>query len=244
MVEPRKALESMVRYLSNHPDELSRMVRSGLGMRIGVPMAALKWLLTELTKDAGLDAQLDVDPPGLHFETNLERMQTPMRVAANLYVQNIEIDERQMRVDLRVENLNIQILGEQKTQLSALIKSGALNLSRPGDLIKELPDVPPVIVYAEGTRIGLDLMKVERFNQSFYRDLVGLISSLITIKDVRTEKSAHLDVSLRTLPRGPLEASRAFRSAVVSPGVNQARRAASRILRRSPARYLLSGPPR
>ncbi|MBX2814085.1 MAG: hypothetical protein KTR25_19905 [Myxococcales bacterium] len=240
MVEPRKAIESVVRYISQHPDELSRIIRSGLGMRLGVPLAALKWILAELTDEAGLAAELFVDPPGLQFGATVDRMNTQIRVEASLFAQNIDISAEHIRIELRVENLELDVLSEEKTQLSALVKSGALNLSRPGDLINELPGMPAVIVQAHGNRIVLDLMRAERFNNPYYRELVGLLSSLVTIKDVRTEDSDHIDVSLRTLPRGPRAASRAVRSTLLKPGFHRARRAAFRLLSRSPARRLLS----
>ena len=242
MVEPRKAIESMVKYLASRPDEISRLVRSGLGMRIGVPLAAFKWMLAEVTKDAGIDALIDVEPPGLRFGATIERMKTRMRINASLFVHDIEIDDRQIRIELRIEGLKVDVLSHEKTQLSALIKSGALDLSKPGDLIQELPNMPPVLVFAEGSRIAVDLMRSDRFSDPKYRELVGLLSSLITVKDVRTEKSDHIDVSLRTFPRGPGVATQAIRNVVVEPGIMRARRIASRVLRRSPARHLLAGP--
>jgi hypothetical protein len=245
MVEPRRAVESMVRYLTAHPEEIGRFVRSGLGLRLGVPLAAFRWILAEVTKDAGLEAQLEVDPPGLQFGATVDRMGTKMRITAALFVQDIDIDDRQIRIELRVEDLNIDILSHEKTQLSALIKSRALDLSRPGDLLAELPDIPPVVVMAKGNRFAIDLMRSDRFGEPRLREIVGLLSSLITVKEVRTEKSEHLDVSFRALPRGPRSAGRAMRDVVVEPGVSRARRLAGRLLRRTPARYLLGeGQPR
>ena len=242
MVEPRRAVESMVRYLTARPDEITRFIRSGLGMRLGVPLAAFRWILDELTKDAGLDAELGVDPPGLTFAATVERMGTRMRIRSALFVQDIDIDDHQIRLTVRMENLHIDVLSDAKTQLSALLRSGALDLSRPGDLVAELPDLPPVVVHAAGNRIELDLMRSPRFDDARLRELVGVLSSLVTVKDIRTERSEHVDVSLRTLPRGPLGAGRALRGAVVEPGLARARSLAKRILRRTPGRFLLSGP--
>ena len=242
MVEPKRAVESVVRYLTAHPDEIGRFIRNGLGMRLGVPLAAFRWILSELTRDAGLDAELEVDPPGIRFGATVDRMQTRMRISAALFVHDVEIDDRQIRIDLRIENLKIDVLSAKKTQLSALIKSGALDLSRPGALVDELPNLPPVIVLAKGNRIGLDLMRSERFGEPRLREIVGLLSSLVTVKEVRTEKSDHVDVGFRALPRGPRSAGRAVRNVVVEPGIRKARKLAGRFLRRSPARFLLSGP--
>lgn len=241
-MEPRRAIESTVRYLASRPDEIVRFVRGGLGMRLGVPLAAFRWILAELTEEAGLDAKLDVDPPGLQFAATLDRMRTRMRIRAGLFIQNIEISDRRIALTLRIEGLKIDILSEEKTQLSALIKSGALDLSRPGDLVKELPDIPEVVVRAEGTKIELDLMRSQRFQDSRLREVVNVLSALVTVNDIRTERTEHIDVSFRTLPRGPLEATRVLRDAVVRPGVQRAKQLARRLLRRTSKRFLISGP--
>lgn len=244
MVEPRRAVESMVRYLTARPDEITRFIRSGLGMRLGVPLAAFRWILAEVTRDLGMDAELDVDPPGLRFAGTIEKMNTRMRIHAGLFVQDILIDDHQIRLTLRVEGLRIDVISEQKTQLSALLRSGALDLSRPGDLVNELPNVPPVVVHAQGTRIELDLMRSGRFEDSRLRELVGALSALVTVKDIRTESSDHVDVTLRTLPRGPATATQALKTAVIKPGIARARSLAKRLLRRTPpGRFLLSGGP-
>lgn len=243
MVEPRRAVESLVKYLTSHPEEISRFIQSGLGMRIGVPLAAFRWILSELTKDAGIDALLDVETPGLRFGANVDRMNTKMRITSSLFVQDIEIDDRQIRIDLRIEGLKVDVLSHEKTQISALLKSGALDLSRPGDLVAELPGMPPTVVHAEGNRISVDLMRSDRFGDPKLREVVGLLSSLVTVKDVRTEKSDHVDVSFRALPRGPRTAGRAVRDVVVEPGLVEARKIAGRLLRRTPVRLLI-GPGR
>ncbi|MEL6190169.1 MAG: hypothetical protein AAFU79_36565, partial [Myxococcota bacterium] len=158
------------------------------------------------------------------------------------FVQNIEIDDQQIRLELRIEDLKIDILSHEKTQLSALIKSGALDLSRPGDLVNELPDIPPVVVHAEGNRITLDLMRSERFSEPRHREIVGLLSSLVTVRDVRTERSEHIEVTFRALPRGARSAGRMVRDVVVEPGIVRARKLAGRFIRRTPVRRLISGP--
>ena len=140
-----------------------------------------------------------------------------------------------------IENLSIDVLSAEKTQLSALIRSGALDLSRPGDLVDELPDLPPVVVFAQGNRIAVDLMKAERFENPRLKEIVGVLSALVTVKDVRSEKSEHVDVSLRALPRGPRTATRALRNAVLEPGISQARKLTGRLLRRAGGRRLLGG---
>jgi hypothetical protein len=44
MPTPQETVEAVRSYLRTHPEELGRAVRSALGLRFGVPLAALRWL--------------------------------------------------------------------------------------------------------------------------------------------------------------------------------------------------------
>jgi len=104
-----------------------------------------------------------------------------------------------------------------------LIKSGALDLSRPGNLVKHMPDLPPVLVEATGNRIILDLMRHPKIGgSSQVRNAVSLATSILTIHGVETDDS-HLDVSFRALPEGVFHAAREVRRHLVVPGIRRAR---------------------
>ena len=232
MLDSRKAVENVVKYMMAHPYELGRFVRSGLGLRLGVPLAALRWVLQEMTQEMGLDASLDAEPPGLKFGATVEKMATKMRVGANVFVSRVQIDADQLRVELRIEDLSVKVLSQNKTQLSALLNSGALDLSKPGNLISELPDMPAMLVHAEGNKITLDLMKSEKFSDPRFRNMIGMLSSLITVHTVETEASEHIDVVLRALPRGSRAATQALNSTFIRPGLSRAQNIASKLLGR------------
>ena len=58
-----------------------------------------------------------------------------------------------MRIGMRLSDVKLALLGESDAPVATLIKSGALDLSKPGNLVKFLPKRPPAIVEAEGDRI-------------------------------------------------------------------------------------------
>jgi hypothetical protein len=87
-----------------------------------------------------------------------------------------------------------------------LIKSGVLDLSKPGNVVKVLPKRPPAIVDASGDRIVLDLMKVPALqrNPRFKRAL-AVLSPVLGIRSIETD-GEHLYIALRATPRGLSEA--------------------------------------
>ena len=125
-------------------------------------------------------------------------------------------------MELRFEDVALKILSEKRTVVSALVNSGALNISQLGSLIRELPRMPPVIVEAQENRIVFDLLKSQQLDNRVVRHLVGLWSSLITVDGVETETD-HLDVVFRALPRGRSAAMNSVRQHLIAPGFRRLR---------------------
>ena len=225
MLDPSLMLDAATRYFRDHPEELSRAIRSSFGLRFGFPLAAFRWLTAAFVDQTkGFDAEFEAVPPGLKVGVTLERMNTRIRFSTIIYVHRIEVDPDQIRLEIRFEEPGLKVLSEEKTVLSALINSGALNVAQIGSLVRELPGMPPEVVDAYGDRVVFDLMQSPKLaGNRMVKHAVGLISSLVTVQNVQTESSDHMDVVLRTLPRGPHAAASALRSHLVSPGVKRVR---------------------
>jgi hypothetical protein len=104
-----------------------------------------------------------------------------------------------------------------------LIKSGALDLSKPGNLVKHMPDLPPVLISAHDDRIILDLMKHPKIGgDPRARNLISLITSVVTVHGIETDEQ-HFDVSLRAFQDGVVNAAREVRRHVLAPGLKRAR---------------------
>lgn len=224
MLDPRDMLNTAYKYFRGHPEEVARLVKSSFGLRFGVPLAAFRWIIEQVVNDIdGLDPQIEAVPPGLKLGATLERMETRIRVSMILYVTRVQISSDQARVHLRFEDVSLRVLSEKKTLVSALINSGALDIGQIGNLVRELPQRPPVIVEASNDRIVIDLMQSPRFaGNNIVRHFAGLLSSLITVHGVQTE-SEHLDVVFRALPRGGGAAVDAIENHFVGPGLRRVR---------------------
>jgi hypothetical protein len=212
------------RYLRNHPHEFGRAALGAIGLRFGVPLAALSWLIRELTRDTPLgDLKITAVPPGVRLGGSFELMDTPVHASAIIFVDKVTLSGEEAFLELRFEEVLIEPQGSRKTQLSALLKTGALDLSRPGDLLANLPGIPAMIRDASDNRFTIDLMRhpAVRANASL-RDVLGLLTSLVTLRAIETDRS-HLDVVLRAFPRGTDEAQRRVRETVVRPSLTYAR---------------------
>ena len=90
-------------------------------------------------------------------------MGTPVRASGSIEVLGVEVSPTAVRITLRAYDVNLKPWpGESDTPVATLIKSGALDLSKPGNLVKFLPKRPAVIVDAEGDRLVLDLLKAPK----------------------------------------------------------------------------------
>jgi hypothetical protein len=225
MLRPQKIFKAAGRYLRRHPEEVGRAVRNAIGMRFGIPIEAFRWLAGEmLDGDKVEDLVIEADEPGLAVAATFDLMKSRVRAGATIFIDRVEIDGDKMKVEVRLEEVSMTPIGEKKTQISALLRAEALDLSRPGDLVAYLPDMPAVIVSAHGNRIILDLMKIPKLGRDpKVRHAVGLLSSLVTLHRIETN-DRHLDLNFRPLPSGLTAAADAVNRHIVRPGWRRARR--------------------
>lgn len=225
MLPPREVARAARRYIRAHPEELRRAIRSSFGLRFGVPLAVFRWVVEQLLSDAkALDPSFDAVPPGLKIGATIERMQTRIRVSMELFIHDIRVSADELHLELRFEQVDLQVLSEAPTIPAALIRSGALRLDALGALIAELPGMPEFIVRAEANRICVDLLQAPALkNNRLLRHAMGLVSSLITVDSVETA-AAHLDVQLHALPNGRRGATGALRAHLLRPGARRVRR--------------------
>ncbi|MBC7170791.1 MAG: hypothetical protein H5U40_00100 [Polyangiaceae bacterium] len=222
MVKAQAALESAREYLRRNPDEFGRAVRNAMGLRVGVPIVALRWLARQAEKPGKLeDIQIDSVPPGLHIAANVDAMKTPLRVSATLFIDRIVFTEEELTIAIRVEDIGLKLVGDARTPLAAIIKSGALSLDNIGTLLGYMPDRPVIIAEANENRLVLDLMRDPKIGRNpLTRRIVAVLTSFVTLYGVHSD-SSHLDVSFRALPDGFGGAARALRHHLVLPSLGK-----------------------
>jgi hypothetical protein len=196
---PKVMLRNAGTYLKEHPEEILRALRGALGLRFGVPIDALRYLARELGggKKAPKDVIIESAPPGIRLAMTIEAMGTPLRAAFVLYVEELDVTHEQIRIGLRIAELSLKVLGESNTPVAGLIMSGALDLSKPGNLAAFMPKRPAALVDAKDDRVVLDLMKVPSLaeNQAVLRTL-AVMTPVVGVRAIKT-RDDHLDVHFK-----------------------------------------------
>jgi hypothetical protein len=215
MTDPKTVLRNVARYFRDRPDLAWRVVRNAAALKATVPLDAARALLARLERrNAGAgpsDIALGAESPALRLAASLHLMGTPLRASAVVRVTACELGDASVRVALRLSDLSLRLEKDSDSPLAALIKSGALDLSKPGELARYMPNRPPALAEAEGDRLVLELMKVPQLARSEQaKRVVKTLASLVAFTSVDVEGDA-LVVGLSPLPRGAAVAWRALR---------------------------------
>lgn len=213
-LDPKNILRHATGYLKQHPEEVWRVLRGALGLRVGVPMDALRYLLRELGGGPRAPKEVTVEavPPGVRVGATINLMGTVLRAVAILYVEELSVVVSEIRLGLRIEGLTLTVLGDTQTPLSGLIQSGALDLTKPGNLVAFMPKRPAALVDAAEDRIAFDLMKIPAVaGNAKVRRALSVATPVLEARALKT-KDDHLDLYLHAnlagVPRA-VEAARA-----------------------------------
>jgi hypothetical protein len=200
----RAALRSAGRFIAKNPTTMLSMARHALGMRVAVPLDALRWFIanTPPSTKAPQDVTITPRPPAIGIGATVDLMGTTVRAGASIRVERIEVGDEKLRVTLRIADVTMKVLGESFTPVAGLIKSGALDLSKPGNLAKFMPKKSPVLVEAHDDIIVLDLMQVPKFAANDrVRALLGTLTPVVQVSGLSTEGD-FLILQLRASPFG------------------------------------------
>ena len=200
----RAALRSASRFMVKNPTTMLRMARHALGMRVAVPLDALRWFIanTPPSKKAPQDVTITPRPPAIGLGATIDLMGTTVRAGASIRVDRLEITDTQFKVTLRLSDVTMKVLGESATPVAGLIKSGALDLSKPGNLAKFMPKKSPVLVEAHDDIIVLDLMQNPKFAANDrVRGVLGTLTPVVQVAGMSTEGD-FLILQLRASPFG------------------------------------------
>jgi hypothetical protein len=214
MLDARVVLNAAVDYVRKNPDEIVRAALNATALRFGVPIAALRWLSSraKLPRKAPRDIDIGSAPPAIRIGLSVDAMGTPVRASAAIRVDEIDLSPEAIRVGLRLSDVKLALLADSETPIATLIKSGALDLSKPGNLVKFLPKRSPAIVEADEDRIVIDLMKVPGIAANgTLRRALAIVTPVVQVRAVETDRD-HIYVALRTSARGLPKALSAIRS--------------------------------
>jgi hypothetical protein len=213
MLGPRALLSAAVDYVRHNPEELVKAAVNAAGLRFGVPLAALRFLASQAKggKKAPQDIEIGTAPPALRLSATVDAMGTLVRASAAIKVDEVALSPDAIRVGIRLNDVKLALVGDSDAPVATLIKSGALDLSKPGNLIKYIPKRPPAIVEAEGDRVVIDLFKVPQIARNArVRRLLSVITPVLGIRAIETDRD-HLYVAFRASPAGIGRALEAIR---------------------------------
>lgn len=194
-------LKAAVGYVRKNPDEVVRAAKNATALRFGVPLASLRWMADQLKgRKAPKDVELSTAPPALRFSAVVDAMGTPVRASATVKIEDIDVGSEAIRVTVRLRDVKLALAGAAESPVATLIQSGALDLSKPGNLVKYIPKRPAAIVEAEGDRIVIDLLKVPQLERNaLVRKLLAVVTPVFNVRSIETDED-HLYVRFRASP--------------------------------------------
>jgi len=198
-LDPKLLLRLATDYLKQHPEEILRALRGALGLRVGVPMDTLRYLARELAfgPKAPKDLVIEAAPPGIRVAATVDAMGTALRAVAVVYVEELDVTLEQIRIGLRIEGLTLTVLSDAPSPISGLLKSGALDLSKPGNLVAFMPKRPAFLIDAKDDRLVVDLMKIPAVARNpKLKQALSIVTPVLGVRALKT-KDDHLDLHLK-----------------------------------------------
>jgi hypothetical protein len=200
----RAALRSASRFMVKNPAAMFNIARHALGLKIAVPLDALRWFIanTPPGKKAPQDVTVMARPPAITVGASVDLMGTPVRASASIRIEQLELGPEKLQVKVRLSNVDLKLLGDSFTPVAGLIKSGALDLSKPGNLARFMPKRPDVLIEAQDDYIVLDLMKNPRIRQNDrVRRVLETLTPVVNVTSIETNGDMLL-IGLRATPLG------------------------------------------
>lgn len=215
MFSPRSMLQAAVGYVKKNPDEVVRAAVNATGLRFGIPLATLRWFAGQIKgKRAPKEVEISSSPPALRFSAVVDAMGTAVRASAAIKIDEVSIAEDSLRIGVRLRDVKLALVGQSESPVATLIQSGALDLSKPGNLVKFIPKRPAAVVEAEDDRVVIDLMKVPKIgNDPRVKKALAILAPVLGIRSIETDRD-HLYVKLRATPSGLPEALDRLREVV------------------------------
>jgi hypothetical protein len=151
---------------------------------------------------APTDVTIAAKPPAIQIGASLELMGSKLRASTTIYVEELRIHPDELRVQLRLADTDMKVLDRSETPIAGLIRSGALDLSKPGNLAKFMPQKSPVLIEAHDDIIVLDLMQVPKLaNNLRLRQILQRVTPVVNVAALGTDGD-FLVLSLRAMPAG------------------------------------------
>src|ERR1700742_4856144 len=159
-MKPLALVERAVGWMKNHPEDLLSAAVDAAALKLTVPLDALRFLGAQARgRNAPEDLDIVAVPPGLRTGATLNAMKPRLRASGPLLIDEMSLGQNELRFVVRLRHVSLAVIGASDSPVATLVNSGALDLSRPGKLVANLPKRPAWVVEADGDRLVVDLMR-------------------------------------------------------------------------------------
>ena len=200
----RSALRSAGRFMVRNPLSLLTVAKHASKMRMAVPLDAIRWVVsnTPPSKKAPTDVAITARPPAIQVGATVELMGTKLRASTTITVEELRVYSEEMTIRLRLSDTDMKVLDRSETPIAGLIRSGALDLSKPGNLVKFMPQKSPILIEARDDILVLDMMQIPKIANNYrLRRMLQRITPVMNVSALGTDGD-FLVVSLRATPSG------------------------------------------
>lgn len=202
MSSPTAALRAGLAYVRRNPLTLITAAREAARLRLTVPLDLVRWGLGRIKSDKVGDFSVAASPPGIEIGLLAQVMGNGIRVGGVVRIDEVTFDAEALRVAIRLNGLRVEPTSSGPGPIQALLASGAIDLSKPGNLVTFLPKRPPMLIEAEGDRLVFDLLRVPALARNTkLRRALSLLAPVLSVRDVVTQGD-ELMVGLRVSPSG------------------------------------------
>jgi len=111
-------------------------------------------------------------PPGLRVGATIDLMGTPVRAGADIFIERVSITPDELRFEIRLDKVSLKVADDApESPIAALLRSGALDLSKPGNLAAYINaagiDVKlPLVADYNGAMINVSIRSVDDMKMS------------------------------------------------------------------------------
>lgn len=202
LIDPKDALRSAARYLQQNPDVMKKVVHNVRDYKLTIPLDVLRYVAkkAEGKKNAPRDVTVEATSPGgLKLGGQVAVMGTALRFSATVRIDDVSVTKEELRFQVRLSGVKLDVEGEGSSPVAALIKSGVLDLSKPGNIARYMPNRPPFLLEAEDDRVVIDLMRDEKLtrNPKFAR-AISVLTPIFGMRRITAEGDA---LVIELLPR-------------------------------------------
>lgn len=203
MVDPKDALLTAARYLKENPHVIKHVAVNARAFKVTVPLDALRYVVrrVEGRKKAPKDVVLTARPPALSVAATVEAAGAKLRAHASIRIDDVSVTKEEFRLAIRLADVKLEA-DSDASPIAALLKSGMLDLSKPCNLVRYLPDKSPALVEAIDDRLVVDLLREPKVagNERF-RKALDVATDLVGVRSIGTENDS-LVIELSTMREG------------------------------------------